>query len=44
MRQGLWQTGMPVPLKGKRLSVLGLGKLGSAVAKVGHAFDCGGLC
>ena len=39
MRRGLWQTGMPLPLKGKRLGVLGLGKLGSAVAQVGRAFD-----
>jgi phosphoglycerate dehydrogenase-like enzyme len=29
---------MPLPLKGKRLGVLGLGKLGSAVAQVGRAF------
>jgi phosphoglycerate dehydrogenase-like enzyme len=39
MRKGLWQTGMPVSLKGKRLGVLGLGKLGGALARVGHAFD-----
>ncbi|ARP92102.1 hydroxyacid dehydrogenase [Bordetella genomosp. 9] len=39
MRQGQWQTGMPLPLKGKRLGVIGLGKLGSAVARVGRAFD-----
>lgn len=38
MRKGLWQTGMPLPLKGKRLGVVGLGKLGSAVAQVGRAF------
>jgi phosphoglycerate dehydrogenase-like enzyme len=39
MRQhGLWQTGMPLPLTGKRLGVLGLGKLGSAAAQVGRAF------
>lgn len=38
MRRGMWQTAMPEPLAGKRLGVLGLGKLGSAVAKVGLAF------
>lgn len=38
MRRGMWQTAMPEPLAGKRLGVLGLGKLGSAVAKVGQAF------
>ncbi|AUL48718.1 hydroxyacid dehydrogenase [Bordetella trematum] len=38
MRRGMWQTGMPQPLAGKRLGVLGLGKLGQAVARVGQAF------
>ncbi|MVW71478.1 D-2-hydroxyacid dehydrogenase family protein [Bordetella sp. 15P40C-2] len=38
MRRGLWQTGMPRPLAGKRLGVVGLGKLGTAVAQVGRAF------
>jgi phosphoglycerate dehydrogenase-like enzyme len=38
MRKGLWQTAMPVPLTGKRLGVLGLGKLGRAAAAVGNAF------
>ncbi|MFY1927751.1 NAD(P)-dependent oxidoreductase, partial [Achromobacter dolens] len=38
MRRGMWQTGMPELLAGKRLGVLGLGKLGAAVAKVGLAF------
>jgi phosphoglycerate dehydrogenase-like enzyme len=38
MRRGLWQTIMPVPLAGKRLGVVGLGKLGSSVAQVGNAF------
>ncbi len=38
MRRGMWQTAMPEPLAGKRLGVLGLGKLGTAVAKVGQAF------
>jgi phosphoglycerate dehydrogenase-like enzyme len=35
MRRGMWQTAMPEPLAGKRLGVVGLGKLGAAVAKVG---------
>lgn len=38
MRRGMWQTGMPQLLAGKRLGVLGLGKLGQAVARVGLAF------
>lgn len=38
MRRGLWQTGMPRPLAGKCLGVLGLGKLGMAVAQVGKVF------
>lgn len=38
MRQGGWQTAMPRPLAGKRLGVVGLGKLGMAVAQVGQAF------
>lgn len=38
MRRGLWQTGMPMPLTGKRLGVLGLGKLGASAAQVGRAF------
>lgn len=38
MRRGLWQTGMPQPLAGKCLGVVGLGKLGTAVAQVGKAF------
>ena len=38
MRRGMWQTDMPEPLAGKRLGVVGLGKLGTAVAKVGLAF------
>lgn len=38
MRRGLWQTGMPLLLSGRRLGVVGLGKLGSAVARVGNAF------
>ena len=38
MRHGQWQTRMPVPLAGKRLGVVGLGKLGAATARVGLAF------
>ena len=37
-RRGSWQTGMTQRVAGKRLGVLGLGKLGSEVAKVGLAF------
>ncbi len=39
MRQGRWQTTVGGDLNGKVLGVLGLGKLGSQVARVGTAFD-----
>jgi phosphoglycerate dehydrogenase-like enzyme len=39
MRQGLWQTRIGNRMAGKTLGVLGLGRLGSAVARVGLAFD-----
>jgi phosphoglycerate dehydrogenase-like enzyme len=39
MRQGLWQTRIGNRISGKTLGVLGLGRLGSAVARVGLAFD-----
>jgi len=39
MREGLWQTRVGNRLEGKTLGVLGLGRLGSAVARVGLAFD-----
>jgi phosphoglycerate dehydrogenase-like enzyme len=39
MRDGLWQTRVGNRLEGKTLGVLGLGRLGSAVARVGLAFD-----
>jgi phosphoglycerate dehydrogenase-like enzyme len=39
MREGLWQTRIGNRLEGKTLGVLGLGRLGSAVARVGFAFD-----
>jgi phosphoglycerate dehydrogenase-like enzyme len=38
MREGLWQTRIGYRLAGKTLGVLGLGRLGSAVARVGRAF------
>jgi phosphoglycerate dehydrogenase-like enzyme len=39
MREGLWQTRIGNRLEGKTLGVLGLGRLGSAVARVGLVFD-----
>jgi len=39
MRSGGWQTRVGVGLNGKVLGVLGLGKLGSEVARVGRAFQ-----
>lgn len=39
MREGGWQAAVGTGLKGKTLGVLGLGKLGSKVARVGLAFD-----
>jgi phosphoglycerate dehydrogenase-like enzyme len=39
MRRGGWQTTVGVGLNGKVLGVLGLGKLGSEVARVGRAFQ-----
>jgi phosphoglycerate dehydrogenase-like enzyme len=38
LREGAWQTGMTTSLGGKRLGVVGLGKLGTQVARVGAAF------
>lgn len=38
LRAGLWQTGLTQGLSGKRLGLLGLGKLGTQVARVGQAF------
>ena len=38
MYQGYWQTTVGVELKGKILGLIGLGKIGSQVAKVGKAF------
>lgn len=39
LRSGRWQTTVGTDLKGKRLGLLGLGHLGSAVARVGLAFE-----
>lgn len=38
MRDGGWQTTVGIPLHGRTLGLLGLGRLGSRVAKVGQAF------
>ena len=38
MYQGYWQTTLGFELKGKILGLIGLGKIGSQVAKVGTAF------
>ena len=38
MYQGYWQTTIGVELKGKILGLIGLGKIGSQVAKIGKAF------
>ncbi len=38
LRAGLWQTGVGTALEGLTLGVVGLGKLGSRVARVGQAF------
>jgi phosphoglycerate dehydrogenase-like enzyme len=40
MRQGGWQTRIGHRIAGKTLGLLGLGRLGSAVARVGLAFGC----
>ena len=38
MFQGYWQTTVGFELKGKILGIIGLGKIGSQVAKIGKAF------
>jgi D-3-phosphoglycerate dehydrogenase len=38
MYQGYWQTTLGYELKGKTLGIIGLGRIGSQVAKVGMAF------
>ena len=37
-REGQWQTSLGVGMAGKTLGLLGLGKLGSQMAKIGNAF------
>ena len=39
MYQGYWQTTIGFELKGKILGLVGLGRVGSQVAKIGKAFD-----
>ena len=39
MFQGYWQTTIGVELKGKILGLIGLGRVGSQVAKISKAFD-----
>ncbi|MFI5615268.1 D-2-hydroxyacid dehydrogenase family protein [Amycolatopsis sp. NPDC051903] len=38
VREGGWQVGVGTTLRGKTLGVLGLGDVGSAVARIGRAF------
>ena len=38
MFQGYWQTTIGLELKGKLLGLIGLGKIGTQVAKVAKAF------
>ena len=38
MREGKWQTVVGTEIRGKTLGVIGLGRIGSEVAKVGNAF------
>ena len=39
MFQGYWQSTIGAELKGKRLGIIGLGKIGTRVAKVAKAFE-----
>lgn len=39
LRQGAWQSSVGRSLRGRTLGILGLGKIGTRVAKFGHAFD-----
>ena len=39
MFQGYWQTTMGLELKGKRIGLIGLGKIGKQVAKIAKAFE-----
>jgi phosphoglycerate dehydrogenase-like enzyme len=38
LREGRWQTSLGIGLKGKTLGLLGLGRLGGQVARIGQAF------
>ena len=38
MFQGYWQTSIGLELKGKTLGIIGLGKIGTQMAKIGQAF------
>lgn len=38
VRAGAWQTSLGVELRGKTLGILGLGRIGSKVARIGQAF------
>ena len=39
MRAGKWQTTIPTTIAGKTLGVVGMGRLGSRMARIGKAFD-----
>lgn len=39
LRSGGWQLGVGTDLQGKTLGIIGLGKIGSRIAKVAQAFD-----
>jgi phosphoglycerate dehydrogenase-like enzyme len=39
LRRGQWQSTIGVTLKGKTLGILGLGRLGAQMARIGNAFD-----
>ena len=39
MHAGGWQVGVGIGLKGRTLGILGLGRLGSQIARIGLAFD-----
>jgi len=39
MRAGAWQSSMGVLLAGRTLGLLGLGRIGTRLARYGHAFD-----
>ena len=38
IRQGFWQSGVGITLAGKTLGIVGLGKIGSSMARIGTAF------